>query len=65
MCHEIIDTDAEGILNNEGTKKFPKKFNEKNITCKTQNFYVLLIFLLITIVLSYCIIVLLLVFTLI
>ena len=24
----------------------PKKFNEKNITCKAQNFYILLVFLL-------------------
>ena len=35
--------------NNEETKLVPTYFNEKNITCKTQNFYTLLAFLLITI----------------
>ena len=38
MCDEIIDV---GETN----------FNEKNVTCKTQNFYILLAFLLITITL--------------
>ena len=42
ICDEI--TNAE-------TKTIPKNFNEKDITCKTQNFYVLLAFLLITLVL--------------
>ena len=40
-CDEII---AE-------IKTLPANFNEKNITCKTQNFYILLAFLLITIAL--------------
>ena len=34
--------------NDEETKNFPTDFNEKNITYKTQNIYVLLTFLLIT-----------------
>ena len=37
-CDEIIDVEETN-------------FNEKNITCKTQNFYILLAFLLITIIL--------------
>ena len=37
--------------NNEDTKTLSTNFNEKNITCKTQNFYILLSFLLITIAL--------------
>ena len=37
-CDEIIDVEKTN-------------FNEKNITCKTQNFYILLTFLLITIAL--------------
>ena len=41
-CDEIIEAE---------TKAIPKNFNEKNITCKTQNFYTLLAFLLITIAL--------------
>ena len=34
---------------NEETKAIPTNFNEKKGTCKTQNFYILLAFLLITI----------------
>ena len=41
MCDEII----------EETKTVPTNFNEKNISCKIQNFYILLAFLLITIAL--------------
>ena len=37
--------------NNEKSKIVPTNFNEKNITCKTENFYTLLAFLLITIAL--------------
>ena len=33
----------------EETKIIPTNFNEKKATCKTQNFYILLVFLLITI----------------
>ena len=46
----IIDnsgTTCDKII--EETKTVPTNFNEKNTTCKTQNFYVLLVFLLITI----------------
>ena len=42
-CNKIID--------NQETKTIPTNFNEKNITCKTQNFYILIAFLLITIAL--------------
>ena len=35
----------------EETKTAPINFNEKNATCKTKNFYILLAFLLITIAL--------------
>ena len=44
-CDEIIEScDKE-------TKTIPTNFNEKKATCKTQNFYILLAFLLITIAL--------------
>ena len=46
-CDEIIEVDTEAKSNNEETKTFSKSFNEKNITYKTQNFYILLTFLLI------------------
>ena len=39
------------IVIRQRNKKVPTYFNEKDITCKTQNFYVLLVFLLITIAL--------------
>ena len=48
MCDEIIESyeeDAEAKLYDE------TNFNEKKATCKTQNFYILLAFLLITIAL--------------
>ena len=45
-CDKVID--AEAKLNNIETKTFPKNFNGKNITYKTQNFYILLTFVLIT-----------------
>ena len=38
MCDKILDE----------AKKIPKNFNEKNATCKTKKFYILLAFLLIT-----------------
>ena len=44
ICDEIIKSYDE-------KKTIPRNFNEKNITCKTQNFYILLAFLLITITL--------------
>ena len=64
ICNEVVDTDAdvEAKSNDEtkskdkaksnDTKLSPKddetNFNEKEATCKTQNFYILLVFLLIT-----------------
>ena len=45
MCAEVIES------YDEETKTIPTDFIEKKATCKTQNFYVLLAFLLITIVL--------------
>ena len=52
-CDEITesykeDADVEAKSNDE-TKTIPTNFNEKKITCKMQNFYILLAFLLITI----------------
>ena len=38
-------------LYDEETETTPSNFNEKKATCKTQNFYILLAFLLITIAL--------------
>ena len=54
---EVIDVDAEAKTydkaksKDEETKTIPINFNEKNITFKIKNFYILLAFLLITIVL--------------
>ena len=48
---EIVDLDAESKSYKEETKAFPTNLNEKNITCKIQNLYILLDFLLITIAL--------------
>ena len=53
MCDEVIEPyneEAEANLYRE-TKTIPTNFNEKKATCKTQNFYILLAFLLITILL--------------
>ena len=44
-CDEIIDTDAEAksyhnaTSNDEETKTTSTNFNEKSVTCKTQNLY--------------------------
>ena len=46
-CDEIIDT--EGRSNDEETKTVPTNFNEKYVTFKSQNFYILLAFFKITI----------------
>ena len=51
ICDEVIDVDVEAKSNKEETKPVPTNFNEKKATCKTQNFYILLAFLLITIAL--------------
>ena len=45
MCDEVIESYEKE------TKAIPTNFNEKKAICKTQNFYILLAFLLITIVL--------------
>ena len=45
MCDDVIES------YDEETKTIPKNFSEKKATCKTQNFYILLAFLLITIAL--------------
>ena len=45
ICDEVIKSYDEEI------KTLPTNFNEKNITCKTHSFYILLVFLLITITL--------------
>ena len=44
ICHEIITSYEKKIY-------IPTNFNKKKVTCKTQNFYLLLAFLLITIAL--------------
>ena len=44
-CDQVIES------NDEETKTIPTNFNEKKAICKTQNFYILLAFSLITIVL--------------
>ena len=61
ICDEVIDADAKLSPkdNNDKTKIIPTNFNEKKATCKTQNFSILLAFLLITIALliaasTYC-----------
>ena len=48
-CDEIKDVEAKSF--DEETKTVPKNFNERKATCKTQNLYILLAFLLITIAL--------------
>ena len=49
----IVDSviTSSKIIDNQETKTIPTNFNEKNITCKTQNFYISIAFLLITIAL--------------
>ena len=51
ICDEIIDADEEAKSNDEDTKTFTTTFNEKNITYKTKNFYILLTISLISIAL--------------
>ena len=46
ICDEVIESYDEKI------KTIPTNFNEKKVTCKTQSFYILLAFLLITVVLQ-------------
>ena len=44
MDDSAIISDEVIKSHNEEIKIFPTNFNEKNITCKTQLFYILLIF---------------------
>ena len=39
---------AEAKSKDKHTKVIPRNFNDKNITCKIENFYILLVFSLIT-----------------
>ena len=51
ICDEVIDGYEEDKSNDKPRSNDKEtNFNKKKATCKTQNFYVLLIFLLITIV---------------
>ena len=45
ICEEVIDADT----NDEANSYYKTNFNKKKATCKTQNFYNLLAFLLILI----------------
>ena len=45
MCDQVFAS------YNEETKTIPKNFNERKATCKMQSFFILLAFLLITVVL--------------
>ena len=51
ICDEVVDGDTKLSPkdNNDETKTIPTIFIEKKVTCKTQSFYILLPFLLITI----------------
>ena len=51
ICDEVIDADAKLSPkdNNDKTETIPTIFNEEKVACETQNFYILLTFLLITI----------------
>ena len=53
ICDEVIDVDAKLSPkdDDEEIKTIPLNFNEKKVTCKTQNIYILFAFLSITIVL--------------
>ena len=44
-CDDVLESSSEEI------KTIPANFNKKNITCKTQSFYILLTFFIITITL--------------
>ena len=51
MDDSVITCDKVIELYDEQTKTIPTNFNEKNIAFKTQSFYILLAFLLITVTL--------------
>ena len=48
---ESYNEEVKATQNDEKTKTVLKIFHEKNVTCKTQNFYILVSFLLTTMVL--------------
>ena len=48
VYHEIIETAKVVSTKIISTKSIPTNFNEKNVTCKTKCFYILIAFLLIT-----------------
>ena len=49
-CQEVIDADTK-LSPNDDDGESKTNFNEKRAVCKIQNFYILLVFLLITIAL--------------
>ena len=51
MDDSAIMSDEVIVSYNKGKETIPTNFNEKKATCKTQNFYILLAFLLTTIAL--------------
>ena len=53
ICDEVIDADTKLSPKDDDHEKKPisKNFNKNKATCKTQNFYILFAFLLITITL--------------
>ena len=51
ICDEVIESYKEDAKSYDETKTVPADFMKKNITCKTQNFYIVFAFLLITIAL--------------
>ena len=53
MCYEVIESYNEDVevKSYDETKTIPTNFNENKTTCKTQNVYILLEFLLITVAL--------------
>ena len=50
ICDEVIYANAKPSPKDDDseTKTIPTNFNKKKVTCKTQNFYILIAFLLIT-----------------
>ena len=47
ICNEVINADSkQSLTDDDETSTIPTNFNEKKATCKTQNFYILLAFLL-------------------
>ena len=51
VCDEIIETTKIASAKIVLTRNIARNFQEKKVTCKTENFYILLAFLLITMML--------------